>query len=147
VELFRGIEGVIAAHHPDAVAMEESFLAKNARTALVLGHARGALVAAACAAGAPFYEYAPSSVKKMVGGSGRASKEGLARILVLQLGLSSAPESLDASDALAVAWTHLQHLRSPLSIPKGRHKKGAFDVGAYLEEWRRQNRSPVTPGS
>jgi crossover junction endodeoxyribonuclease RuvC len=133
VELGREIGTIARAHAPDAVAMEESFFAKNARTALVLGHARGALMASACSFGAPLHEYPPATVKKTVGGSGNASKEGMARLLGMQLGLSELPESLDASDALAVAWTHLQKIRSPLTAqatPKSR-KKG-FDVDAYM---------------
>jgi len=119
------------------VAMEESFFAKNARTALVLGHARGALIAAACAQGATFFEYSPASVKKMVGGSGRSSKEGMAKLLALQLRLTEIPESLDASDAIAVAWTHIQQARSPLAAAtKGRKGKQSFDVEAYLRQLR-----------
>jgi len=130
--------GEIARHHATTVvAMEESFFSKNARTALVLGHARGALIAAACAQGATFFEYSPASVKKMVGGSGRSSKEGMAKLLALQLRLTEIPESLDASDAIAVAWTHIQQARSPLAAAtKGRKGKQSFDVEAYLRQLR-----------
>ena len=135
VQLSRGIAEVRACFSPDVVVMEESFFQKNARTALVLGHARGALIAGACE-GLPFAEYPPAVIKKTVGGSGRASKEGLAQLLATQLRLPAPLASLDASDALAAAWTHLQRLRSPLTAATaGKHgsrsRKG-FDVAAYL---------------
>jgi len=146
VELARTISVIAREHRPDTVAMEESFFSKNARTALVLGHARGALIAAACADGAPLFEYPPATVKKTVGGSGNASKEGMARLLGMQLGLVELPESLDASDALAVAWTHLQKIRSPLTAqasPKSR-KKG-FDVEAYMAGLKAANAKRPPP--
>jgi crossover junction endodeoxyribonuclease RuvC len=137
VRLSREIGEIAQRHRPDVVAMEESFFQKNARTALVLGHARGALIAGACANGTPFAEYPPAVVKKTVGGSGRASKEGLSRLLCVQLGLAAPLDSLDASDALAVAWTHLQMLRSPLTAATaGKHggaRSKGFDVDAYLQ--------------
>lgn len=146
VELSKAMLLLTREHRPDVVAMEESFFSKNARTALVLGHARGALIAAACADGAPLHEYPPATVKKTVGGSGNASKEGMARLLAMQLKLTELPASLDASDALAVAWTHLQMSRNPLLSTKASRGKKAFDVESYLANLKAASRPSTRPG-
>ncbi len=104
--ILEGLERVLAEHHPAEVAMEEVFHAKNARSALVLGQARGVALAAAGRAGLTVYEYAPSRVKLTVTGHGAAAKEQVRRVLALCLG--AAPEELDASDAVGIALCHLR---------------------------------------
>ncbi len=91
---------------PDAVAVESVFHAKHARSALILGHARGVLVLAATTTEAPLYEYAPTQVKKAVTGSGRASKEQVRKMVQMLVGKRiEGPH--DQSDALAVAICHV----------------------------------------
>jgi crossover junction endodeoxyribonuclease RuvC len=104
--IFAELEDLLAAHGPDAVAVEEVFHARNARSALVLGHARGAALLAAGRSGAPVYEYPTKTVKQTVTGSGAADKHQVRRMLQMLLG--TVPTALDASDALAVALCHLR---------------------------------------
>jgi crossover junction endodeoxyribonuclease RuvC len=95
-------------------AVEASFVANNARSALALGHARAAAILGLADAGVPVHEYAPTLVKQTVAGYGRGEKEQVARMVALQLGLSDPPTPLDAADALALAITHFAHSRLDL---------------------------------
>ena len=88
------------------MAVEQVFTAKNARSALVLGHARGVVLLAASRAGLSFHEYTPMQVKSSVTGYGRAEKEQVQQAVATQLCLREPPKPLDASDALAVALCH-----------------------------------------
>ena len=87
------------------LALEEVFHAKNAKSALVLGQARGVVLLAAGLAGVEVCEYAPRRIKQTVAGSGGADKRQVQRMLEAWLG--RAPQQLDASDAVAVALCHL----------------------------------------
>ena len=106
VRLMEGLRQVIVAHGPQVVAIEEVFTAKNARSALILGHARGVALLAACEAGLPIHEYAPTQVKSAITGSGRAEKAQVQAALAVQLAMREIPRPIDASDALAVALCH-----------------------------------------
>ncbi|MBN1282447.1 MAG: crossover junction endodeoxyribonuclease RuvC [Proteobacteria bacterium] len=97
---------LIGRHSPDAVAIENVFVAKNVRSSLMLGHARGVAMLAACQAGLDAAEYTPSQVKGAVTGSGRADKGQVQRMVRALLGLPEVAAE-DASDALAVAMCHL----------------------------------------
>ncbi len=94
-----GLAALLAEHHPDCVAIENVFHAKNVRSALKLGHARGVALLAASQAGMTVAEYSPAEIKRAVVGFGRAEK--------LLLGLDVVPTPHDAADALAVAICHL----------------------------------------
>lgn len=104
--IYSGLAEVIATHQPAEVAVEGVFQAKNARSALLLGHARGVALLAAAQAGLMVFEYPPASVKKALVGGGRAAKEQV-RTMVATILNAKRKFSLDASDALAVAITHL----------------------------------------
>jgi crossover junction endodeoxyribonuclease RuvC len=104
--IFEGVQGLIAEHAPDAVALEESFVGADARIALSVGQARGAVLVAAASVGVDCAEYAPARVKQAVCGYGRAEKGQMQRMVRMILGLSSVPESTHAADALAVAICH-----------------------------------------
>jgi crossover junction endodeoxyribonuclease RuvC len=97
-----GVAGVIEAHRPDLVVVEQVFVAANARAALVLGQARGVALAAASAAGLRVEELSPQHVKQAVAGSGAAEKLQVQRMVQRLLGLA-APPAQDAADALAAA--------------------------------------------
>ena len=97
---------LIAEHHPDFIAIEDLFHAKNVRSALKLGHARGVALLAAMEAGVPIAEYAPSEIKQAVVGYGRAEKAQVQQMVQMLLGLASPPSPHDAADALAVAICH-----------------------------------------
>jgi crossover junction endodeoxyribonuclease RuvC len=104
--IFDGVVGLIADHAPDAVALEESFVGVDARTALSVGQARGAVLVAAALAGLECTEYAPARVKQSVCGYGRAEKAQVQRMVKAILGLDALPTPHHAADALAVAICH-----------------------------------------
>ena len=109
--LHHALSAIIAREKPDALAVEGVFFCKNLKTAVVLGEARGAVLAAAAAAGIPVHEYAPRRVKQAVVGHGNASKEQVRRMIMKLLNLQEEPHT-DASDALAIALCHLQTVNS-----------------------------------
>jgi crossover junction endodeoxyribonuclease RuvC len=109
--IFDGVAALIAEHEPDAVVLEESFVGADARIALSVGQARGAVLVACAVVGVACAEYAPARVKQTVCGYGRADKEQVARMVKMLLG-SRERISNHASDALAVALCHV--LASPL---------------------------------
>jgi crossover junction endodeoxyribonuclease RuvC len=104
--IFTGVQALITEHAPDAVALEESFVGADARIALSVGQARGAVLVAASSAGVACAEYAPSSVKQAVCGYGRADKQQVGKMVKAILGLDAVPTPNHASDALAVAICH-----------------------------------------
>lgn len=106
-----GLRGVIVAHEPDAVAVEEIFFAKHANAALKLGHARGVALLVAAESDLAVHEYPPAIVKRTVVGRGHAEKTQVGRLVGTLLGLRTLPD-VDACDALAVAITHVQAFRS-----------------------------------
>jgi crossover junction endodeoxyribonuclease RuvC len=110
--IFEGVGGLIAEHQPDAVALEESYVGADARIALSIGQARGAVLVAAASAGVACVEYAPNRVKQSVTGYGLADKQQVQRMVKMLLGLAELPQPDHASDALAVAICHL--VRPPL---------------------------------
>ena len=101
---------LIASHRPAALAVEDIFFGRNVRTAFAVGQARGAVLAAAGAAGVPCFAYTPQAVKLAVCGSGRAQKDQVQRMVAALLGLDSPPESDHAADALALAICHANQM-------------------------------------
>jgi crossover junction endodeoxyribonuclease RuvC len=124
------LEGALRRYRPQAVSVEGVFTFRNARSALVLGHARGVALLAAAQAGLPVFEYPPAKVKRSVGAGGADGKEGVARMVCSLLGLEEI-ERADASDALAVALCHLNQGRLAGRVTggarssRGRSRKGA----------------------
>ncbi len=104
-EIFDGINEVVQVHGPVSAAIEDVFLATNPRSALKLGHARGAAVVAVMQNGLSVFDYSPRAVKQAVVGYGQAEKEQVQHMVRVLLALSGAP-SADAADALAVAICH-----------------------------------------
>jgi crossover junction endodeoxyribonuclease RuvC len=100
------VAGLVERHGPDAVALEESYVGADARTALFVGQARGAVLVASARAGLLCVEYPPARVKQAVCGYGRADKEQVGRMVRMLLSLEADPASSHASDALAVAICH-----------------------------------------
>ena len=103
--LARELDLVLADHSPTETAIEETFMANNARSALLLGHARGALMAKLSLAGLPVAEYAARFVKKALVGAGAAEKDQVA-FMVRRMLPTAGNVNADAADALAVALTH-----------------------------------------
>jgi crossover junction endodeoxyribonuclease RuvC len=110
--IFDGLSEVIARHRPDVVAVESAFVHRNARSALVLGHARGVVLLAAARCGLPLQEYAPAMIKKTVAGAGGATKQQIQRMTARLLRLKAPPQPADAADGVAVALTHCLRQRS-----------------------------------
>jgi crossover junction endodeoxyribonuclease RuvC len=104
--IFEGVAALVAEHAPDAVVLEESFVGVDARTALSVGQARGAVLVAAALAGVDCAEYAPARVKQAVCGYGRAEKAQVQRMVKAILALPALPRPNHAADALAVAICH-----------------------------------------
>jgi crossover junction endodeoxyribonuclease RuvC len=113
---------------PDCVVIESVFHARNVKSALVLGHARGVAVLAAVEAGVPLVEYSATAVKLAVTGYGRAEKSQLQRMVQLLLGLEAPPTPHDAADALALAICHA-HAGRTGPQPSGREPR-------HLRSWR-----------
>lgn len=102
------LTGLIARHRPDAVAVEQPFVARNVRSALAIGRAQAVAMLAAAGSGIPCFEYTPAEVKQRVASHGASSKEQVQEMVRLHLGLGAVPEPNDAADALAVAICHRQ---------------------------------------
>ena len=111
-EIARDLSQLVEEFAPAVIAVEDVFQGVNARSALALAHARGAVYAVAGMAGLRVHAYAPAVVKKMVTGHGAASKEQVARMVQALVGLQTPPRS-DAADALAVALAHARTLGVP----------------------------------
>jgi crossover junction endodeoxyribonuclease RuvC len=103
LEVHEGIEEIIARHRPDTVAVEDVFYAKNVRTTIVLGHARGVILLAAQRAALTIVEYPPAEIKKAITGTGAATKEQVQFMVARLLRLKSAPQPADAADGVAAA--------------------------------------------
>lgn len=102
-EIHRGITAIIARHRPAAIAVEDVFFAKNVRTTVALGHARGVILLAGQDAGLTIFEYPPASVKKAIVGGGAATKDQVQFMVARLLRLKHAPTPADAADGVAVA--------------------------------------------
>ena len=110
-----GLKALFERHRPECVAVENIFFAKNVRSALKLGHARGVVLLAASQASIPVVEYTPAEIKRSVVGYGRAEKQQVQSMMKLLLGLDAAPAPHDVADALAVAICHIHSSSSPVS--------------------------------
>jgi crossover junction endodeoxyribonuclease RuvC len=104
--IYDGLAALIELHQPDAVALEESFVGADARTALSVGQARGAVMVAAANAGVECAEYPPARVKQVVCGYGRAEKQQVQKMVKAILSMEAMPTPSHAADALAVAICH-----------------------------------------
>jgi len=112
--LYQGIIEVIEKEEPSVVAIEGIFFCKNVRTAMVLGQARGVVLAACAAKCLSVHEYAPRRIKQALVGHGSAQKEQVAHMVKTVLGLDEIPQS-DAADALAIAICHIHSSTGPLA--------------------------------
>ncbi len=105
-EIYDEIAALIERHRPYVVSVEDVFQGKNAKSALKLGHARGAILLAAAHAEVRIAEYAPREIKKAVVGNGNATKDQVGFMVQQQLRLKEAPAPADAADAVAAALCH-----------------------------------------
>ena len=114
-KIFESTVGIIDRFHPDHLAIEAPFFGKNVQSMLKLGRAQGVAIAAALSRDLSVTEYEPSVIKQHITGNGNATKQQVATILQSILGFEETPKYLDATDALAVAYTCHLHLSNPLA--------------------------------
>lgn len=124
-EIFLGLRTAMARFQPQAVAVEGVFHHRNARSALILGHARGVALLVAAQTGLAVFEYPPARVKKAVGAGGADGKDAVARMVTTFLQLTEPVERADATDALAVAICHLNYGRGALQATAGKSGRGS----------------------
>ena len=115
-EIGQGIVEVIEEFAPEAIAIEKVFShGQFPKTALMMAHARGAILFAAAERRIPVVHYTPTQIKRLLTGSGRASKEQIQLAVQRELGLADVLEPNDVSDACAVALCHYHSARLPVS--------------------------------
>ncbi len=108
--IFSSLIEIIQIYHPEEMSIEDIFFAKNVKSALKIGHARGAALVAATQGGLKIFDYTPLQIKQSVVGYGRATKEQVRAMVKLILNLNT-QFSLDTADALAVAICHHNWVR------------------------------------
>lgn len=116
-EIHEGIAELITRHSPDVMSIEDVFYARNVRTTVVLGHARGVILLAAAQRDIRVHEMTPRAIKKAVSGTGGATKEQVQFMVTKLLRLKSAPRPADAADGVAAALGYLMgaHLEAAAS--------------------------------
>ena len=111
VQLYQELKNIIQLHQPQSGAVEKLFFARNVRTALSVGQARGVAILALAEAGIEISEYSPNEIKQAVAGYGGADKNQVQYMVRALLELEEIPQPDDAADALAVAICHIHSAR------------------------------------
>jgi crossover junction endodeoxyribonuclease RuvC len=104
--IYKKMERICVHYRPDALAVEDVFFNRNTKTALAVGHVRGAIMLAAAHHGLAVFTYTPLQIKQAITGYGRAGKEQVQRMLKIILKLPELPQPDHAADALAAALCH-----------------------------------------
>lgn len=112
--IFHSLAAILEQHKPEAAAVEQIFTSRNTASALKLGQARGAAIAACASRNLKIFDYEPTLVKKSLVGAGRAEKEQVAFMVGRLLNVKVKDWALDTTDALAVAICHLSQRRFQL---------------------------------
>jgi len=112
-EIHDGVAELIERHKPDALSIEDVFYARNVRTTIVLGHARGVILLAGEQSKIEIFEYPPAEIKKAIVGNGGATKQQVQFMVARILRLKTAPEPADAADGVAAALCHVMAARLP----------------------------------
>jgi crossover junction endodeoxyribonuclease RuvC len=131
-EIHDGVEELIRRHAPAALSIEDVFYARNVRTTIVLGHARGVILLAGAQHGLLIHEYPPAEIKKAVVGTGVASKEQVQFMLTRLLRLKAVPHPSDAADGVAAALTFA--MRSHLPDGRGPAVAESRPMSAFLRK-------------
>ena len=106
VEIFDGLNEIIADTKPGAMSIEKLFFAQNITTAISVAEARGVAILAGAKANLPIHEYTPLQIKQTLTDYGRADKKQVQEMVRIHLNLKAVPKPDDAADALAAAITH-----------------------------------------
>jgi len=110
-EIYSGLKEVFEEYKPVSVIIEDLYSHyRHPKTAIIMGHARGAVFLCASTVKIPVISYAATMIKKSLTGNGRASKHQMQLMITNKLGLNEIPEPPDVADALAVALCHINHL-------------------------------------
>ena len=117
--IFERVKELITNYSPAQVALESPFFGQNVQSMLKLGRAQGVAMAAALSCNKPVAEYAPTRIKQAITGTGAASKEQVAAIVMRTLGIEEAPRKLDATDGMAVALSHYYSTTNPINQALG----------------------------
>lgn len=123
--IFQRILQIVDTYHPDELAIESQFFGANVQSMLKLGRAQGVAIAAALQRDIPIFEYAPKKIKMSVTGSGTASKEQVAFLLGKFMELTATSQTLDETDAIAIAFCH--HIQGTLPTTGGSKSKNWGD--------------------
>ncbi|NTV98245.1 MAG: crossover junction endodeoxyribonuclease RuvC [Chlorobiaceae bacterium] len=133
--IYRELEKVVKAYRPERAAIETVFLCRNAQSALKLGQVRGAIIALVMNSGLELCEYAPREVKLAVTGRGSATKEQVSFMVTKLLGLETAPEPYDITDALGIALCDISRSGNPSSaVAAGRARSGSGGWSRFVRE-------------
>jgi crossover junction endodeoxyribonuclease RuvC len=109
-EIYEGVQEIISSFSPEAMALEQLYSHYDRpQTAIMMGHARGAICLAAALANIPVHPYSATKIKKLLTGSGHAPKDQMQRAIQLELNLKREPSPPDVADALAAALCHCYH--------------------------------------
>ncbi len=134
-QIFLSTTRLIDSFHPDHLAIEAPFFGKNVQSMLKLGRAQGVAIAAAISRDLSVTEYEPSVIKQHITGNGNASKQQVAAILQSILGFQQTPKYLDATDALAVAYTCHLHLSNPVAQIQQQLKPKRKNHKSTKQQW------------
>ncbi len=110
--IYNDLTDCIKKYNPGFVAVEGTFFSKNAKTAMILGQARGAAISACAQFDIPIAEHSPRTIKQAVTGNGSSQKDQVAKMVMRLLGINEQPQE-DAADALAIAICHYHQLSLP----------------------------------
>ena len=132
LSIFEGITDILERHRPHCVCVEDVFYARNVRTTVVLGHARGVIMLAAAKAGLEVHEFPPAEIKKAVVGSGAASKAQVQFMVARLLRLKTVPEPADAADGVAAALAVVMRGNLPRIDDIRINKEGLLDLPRTL---------------
>ena len=117
--IFERVRALVTEYSPKEVALESPFFGQNVQSMLKLGRAQGVAMAAALSCNKPVAEYAPTRIKQAITGSGAASKQQVAAIVMRTLKIDNTPRRLDATDGMAVALCHYYATSSPINTALG----------------------------
>ena len=120
--IFERVKALVCEYTPSEVALESPFFGQNVQSMLKLGRAQGVAMAAALSCNKSVSEYAPTRIKQAITGTGAASKEQVASIVIRTLKIENPPKRLDATDGMAVALCHYFATSSPINQALGTDK-------------------------
>ncbi len=111
-EIYSGLNEVFKEFKPETVVIEDLYSHyRHPKTAIIMGHARGAIFLSAASSKIPVVSYGATMIKKSLTGNGRASKSQMQQMIKSRLGLKKLPEPPDVADALAAALCHINHIK------------------------------------